>query len=488
MVIEHYKSVGICALLHFLVDGLCACCLYLVVWPSTTLDVVSLFIIYNVLAFLTQPLTGWIVDRMHQKHWMLLGSMLLMTLAVALSIFTTYHFLLTTHHLLLTIIPVLLGIANSMFHVWGGQLTAVRTQNDIRSLGIFVSTGAFGLAVGVVFASWPLLLGLLLAYCGVPLLFLLLGGGNTPQPSTSRSAKNFQFSTFRSALPLGSAKNLILLLLILLIVGSRSMISTTFSGAMEKTTVIFLLVGFVSMLGKAAGGFLCKWMGMLWACVLMVVGTAVIYFSLHHSPLTFLPILGLFLVNCTMPVTLYFANVLLKGREGLSFGLLAAVLMPGYLLATFHFDLRSSLLSLDITEASFVLHSLNRSLPLGQELSIINYQLSILNYFLLPLLATIVLELGVLWLLRERRAKVLWASVIINIITNVTLNLILFNGPHPTPALHILVGELTVIVIETLWYFLFVRNWRQAIAYGVLCNAISYLTGLFVQLLYFLIF
>ena len=149
MVIENYKSVGICALLHFLVDGLCACCLYLVVWPSTTLDVVSLFIIYNVLAFLTQPLTGWVVDHMHQKHWMLLGSMLLMTLAVALSIFTTYHFLLTTHHLLLTIIPVLLGIANSMFHVWGGQLTAVRTQNDIRSLGMFVSTGAFGLAVGL---------------------------------------------------------------------------------------------------------------------------------------------------------------------------------------------------------------------------------------------------------------------------------------------------------------------------------------------------
>ena len=486
MVIEHYKSVGICALLHFLVDGLCACCLYLVVWPMTDIDVVTLFIIYNVLAFLTQPLTGWVVDRMHQKHWMLLGSMLLMTLAVALSIFTTHHSLFTTHHSLLTIIPVLLGIANSMFHVWGGQLTAVRTQNDIRSLGVFVSTGAFGLAVGVVFASWPLLLGLLLAYCGVPLLLPLLWESNNPQPSTSRSAKNFPLGF--AALPSKefSIFNFLLLLLILLIVGSRSMISTTFSGAMEKTTVIFLLVGFVSMLGKAAGGFLCKWMGMLWACVLMVVGTAVIYFSLNFQLSTFnfqlsiinyQILLGLFLVNCTMPVTLYFANVLLKGREGLAFGLLAAVLMPGYLLATFHFDLRSSLLSLDITEASFVLHSLNRSLPL-----------STLNYFLLPLLATIVLELGVLWLLRERRAKVLWASVIINIFTNVTLNLILFNGPHPTPALHILVGELTVIVIETLWYFLFVRNWRQAIAYGVLCNAISYLTGLFVQLLYFLIF
>jgi len=244
----------------------------------------------------------------------------------------------------------------------------------------------------------------------------------------------------------------------------RSMISTTFSGAMEKTTAIFLLVGFVSMLGKAAGGFLCKWMGIVWASVLMVVGVAILYFTLNAPPSTLntplstlLPFLGLFLVNCTMPVTLYFANVLLKGREGLAFGLLAAVLMPGYLMAV--------------------------GTP-----STLNTPLSTLNYFLLPLIATIVLELGVLWLLKEKRPSVLWASVVINIVTNVILNLILFNGPHPTPALHILVGELTVVLVETVWFYLFVRNWRQAAAYGVLCNAISYLTGLLVQLIYYSLF
>jgi hypothetical protein len=34
-----------------------------------------------------------------------------------------------------------------------------------------------------------------------------------------------------------------------------------------------------------------------------------------------------------MPVTLYLANVVLPKREGLAFGLLAAALIPGYLLA-----------------------------------------------------------------------------------------------------------------------------------------------------------
>ena len=49
-----------CAMLHFLVDCLCLCCLYL-----TALDMVqmmTIFVTYNVCAFLTQPLTGWLAD------------------------------------------------------------------------------------------------------------------------------------------------------------------------------------------------------------------------------------------------------------------------------------------------------------------------------------------------------------------------------------------------------------------------------------------
>ena len=34
-----------------------------------------------------------------------------------------------------------------------------------------------------------------------------------------------------------------------------------------------------------------------------------------------------------MPITLYYANILLKGKEGFAFGTLAAFLAPGYFLA-----------------------------------------------------------------------------------------------------------------------------------------------------------
>ena len=80
-------------------------------------------------------------------------------------------------------------------------------------------------------------------------------------------------------------------------------------------------------------------------------------------------------------------------------------------------------------------------------------------------LATIIIELGVLLLLGERRKRVLWSSIAVNILTNIPLNLFLNS-------------------VETLWYYLFVKNIKQAAIYSALCNAISFLIGLLVSLVY----
>ena len=65
---------------------------------------------------------------------------------------------------------------------------------------------------------------------------------------------------------------------------------------------------------------------------MLVVLLAAVCFVFRGQGLVII-LVGLFAVNCTMPVTLYLANVLLPKREGLAFGLLAAALIPGYLLA-----------------------------------------------------------------------------------------------------------------------------------------------------------
>ena len=77
-----YRVVGISALLHLLVDGLCVCSLYLIASSFPMSRLVGIFLTYNILAFLTQPLTGLLADKVERKHWLLLTSVLLLTLAV----------------------------------------------------------------------------------------------------------------------------------------------------------------------------------------------------------------------------------------------------------------------------------------------------------------------------------------------------------------------------------------------------------------------
>lgn len=74
--------------------------------------------------------------------------------------------------------------------------------------------------------------------------------------------------------------------------------------------------------------------------------------------------------------------------------------------------------------------------------------MTILPTLLLALVPTILIELAVLLLLREQRKLILGSSVIINILTNIPLNLfvIYINSSIMT----IVLGELLVIVVEAL--------------------------------------
>ena len=103
----------------------------------------------------------------------------------------------------------------------------------------------------------------------------------------------------------------------------------------------------------------------------------------------------------------------------------------------------------------------------------------ILVVILIPLIATIVIEYGVLRLLGEQSRRVLWSSVVVNILTNVPLNTWASSLLSIT-WVDVLVAELIVVVVETLWYYYFVRSLQRAFVYSFLCNAVSFLTGLLV--------
>ena len=73
---------GASAVMHLLVDGICLCCLYLTVASPNAENILAVFLLYNVLAFLGQPLTGLIADRLTHRHWLLLLSVGFLALGV----------------------------------------------------------------------------------------------------------------------------------------------------------------------------------------------------------------------------------------------------------------------------------------------------------------------------------------------------------------------------------------------------------------------
>ena len=320
---------GVGAVMHFLVDGLCICCLYLLLPSYGSVGLVKVFLTYNILAFMTQPVTGLWVDRIRNRHWVLLLSILLLTFAVGMatlhsSLFTFHSSLFTFHSsLFIYLLPLLLGFGNSLFHVWGGKQTVALMGNDLRALGVFVSTGAFGLAVGFVYCSWTLLYVLLIALC----LLAVFASQDSLEENHSDDSENSDHSEYSLLIIWLS------IVLLMAVVMFRSYVGQDFSSAIVKTPALILVIGGVAMLGKMAGGWLAKGLRIVpsMVIVLLVVLAAMLF---RESGLAVL-LVGIFAINCTMDVTLWLANVVLKGREGLAFGLLAAALIPGWLLAIY---------------------------------------------------------------------------------------------------------------------------------------------------------
>lgn len=310
----------LCSVLHLLIDGLCVCCLYLIASSFSVSHLVGIFLTYNILAFLTQPMTGLLADRMERKHWMLFASVLLLTMAVlATSIVISFR---VSSAFGVMLVAILLGMGNSLFHVWGGKQVAVRTGNDMRALGAFVSTGAFGLALGFVFFSWPLLYAALLSICLLSTAYVRQDLKMDTEVAINKAIER-RFSSIFVWLSL---------IVLMLVVMQRSLVGETFTGEIPKSSALVLLIGALSMLGKMVGGWFARQLGIVRMLVLVVFLIAVCLVFRSQGMVVLL--VGLFAVNTTMPVTLYLANVVLPKREGLAFGLLAAALIPGYLLAT----------------------------------------------------------------------------------------------------------------------------------------------------------
>jgi MFS transporter, FSR family, fosmidomycin resistance protein len=265
---------------------------------------VPLFILYNALAFGLQVFIGHACDRLAAPREVALIGGLLVVIAVAT----------------LTPVPlaaiILVGCGNALYHVGGGSIALNVTPKRAAAPGLFVAPGALGLFAGTLAARY----GHFTAFIPVILIAVLVLASyaiDLPRMDYARVTARTQRHFW------------LILFVLLLAIAIRSLVgmATVLPWKSHVDLAVVLVVSVFA--GKALGGVLADRFG--WAKV--AVGSLLV-----STPLLVLwpdvaavAMLGMFLFNFTMPVTLTALSNLLPGRPGLSFGLTCLALLAGAL-------------------------------------------------------------------------------------------------------------------------------------------------------------
>lgn len=105
--------------------------------------------------------------------------------------------------------------------------------------------------------------------------------------------------------------------------------------------------------------------------------------------------------------------------------------------------------------------------------------LKILIFFILEaLIITIIIELLMLFLQREKNYRIYLLSIVINVVTNVGLNIGLQFVKPGYYYLVVTLLEVLIIGIEAMAYFLIYKDFKKSLKTSLVCNLASFLVGL----------
>ena len=290
---------------HFIVDYIC---IFTVINPLCdsfgTPEYALGIVVYNFLAFGLQMLIGAFCDEKRSFPSAAVGCFLVL-FGGAFSGFSRWSGIL------------LVGIGNAFFHVGGRMDSLINSGGKIKRSGIFVSSGALGVALAVYNSGQgtSLLLPLIvLAICGI-LCFIAQKKTDFSGDSEINFAANKKYSTW------------IIIILALVSVLIRSFGGTIMPADWKTTEELILLSGVAAFGGKFIGGFAADFFGakrtgiisLLFSIPLLVFGSGNMLIS----------VIGIILFNITMPITLGIVAQKLPKNPGIAFGLTTAALLLG---------------------------------------------------------------------------------------------------------------------------------------------------------------
>ena len=300
------------AISHFLVDAACVGALFS--FGTEAEGFAAAVFVYNTLAFSTQCLFGFAMDRILRPgrrpddRFLLQGSLqagaMFVAAAAALS------------PLGLLVKAVLLGLGNSVFHVSAGSVMLDRSSGRAVPLGVFVAPGALGVTLGV------LLPGSLDYVC------LALGIASIVCFSIYRRAAAKY--VFEDAEPEVKGPAVFAVVLLTAAVAVRAVGGTAAEFTWKTGALPAVLLTLCVFLGKFVGGFVRDRLGVVKPAIAGIAAAAVLtaFFALSMP----LSLIGQLLINLSMPVTLWLMYRHIPQYPGLAFGLAASALWPGTLI------------------------------------------------------------------------------------------------------------------------------------------------------------
>ena len=295
---------------HAVVDGVCAAVIFSIFKDQiiNSTDFFSLVVLYNVLAFGLQTIFGLVTDYLRSPRvTALLGCILTGISAVTFTAFPVAAIIFA-------------GLGNALFHVGAGSISLNLTPQKAAAPGVYVAPGALGLLVGTLlgkngqFVIWPSILALIIL--GVLMFIVKKPEMDYEKPEIKTNKVNY----FE-----------IILLLVFLSVAIRSFVGMVLVFTWKTDINLLIILTLAVVFGKGFGGILADKFG--W--VRIAVGALVlsIPFLVFGANIPYLAIIGMFLFNITMPITLVAISNILPGRPGFAFGLTCLALIFGALLS-----------------------------------------------------------------------------------------------------------------------------------------------------------
>jgi len=301
----------VASILHFLVDCLCLLAIYLIIKTNLygSAYILNLFLIYNFLAFATQPLWGLISDRFGYEKLFAISGAILVIIGASMIYYSPI------------ISVIFCGIGNAIFHIGAGSLVLQLYTKRFFPIGVFVAPGAIGITLGILASSFAFDFRIILTVL-ILITILMLS-------FTETTAKNYKYhlvGTFK----LGAKHIITLLSLLLIAVFLRAFTGSIISFSWKTDVVLLWLLTFSISLGKGFGGLFADKFGWFKTSVLALSTSAILLGFFAQTPST--GIIGSFLFNLTMPITLFLTYKILNTRPGLAFGLTCLGLYFGSLI------------------------------------------------------------------------------------------------------------------------------------------------------------